>query len=45
MFGLLMQRYIGKDVPLVDWYMRARLKDDFSLRELGNETLADALDG
>jgi RNA ligase len=45
LFGLIMSRYTGKEVPLRDWYQRNRLKDEFSLRILTNETLADALDG
>ncbi|CCD89459.1 putative RNA ligase [Bradyrhizobium sp. ORS 285] len=45
LFGLAMQRYLGKEVTLLDWYGRTRLKDDFSLRALVDETLIDALDG
>lgn len=45
LFGLAMQRYLGKEVALLDWYGRTRLKDDFSLRPLVDETLIDALDG
>jgi len=45
LFGLAMQRYLGKEVTLLDWYGRSRLKDDFSLRPLVDETLIDALDG
>ena len=45
LFGLAMQRYLGKEVTLLDWYGRTRLKNDFSLRVLANETLADAMDG
>ncbi|MGY3452778.1 RNA ligase [Bradyrhizobium sp. USDA 4353] len=45
LFGLAMQRYLGKEVTLLDWYGRTRLKDDFSLRPLVDETLIDALDG
>lgn len=44
LFGLAMQRYLGKEVTLLDWYGRTRLKNDFSLRVLANETLADAMD-
>jgi RNA ligase len=40
-----MQRYLGKEVTLLEWYGRTRLKDDFSLRALVDETLIDALDG
>ncbi|UFZ05539.1 2'-5' RNA ligase [Bradyrhizobium ontarionense] len=45
LFGLAMQRYLGKEVTLLEWYGRTRLKDDFSLRALVDETLIDALDG
>ncbi|CAL77340.1 putative RNA ligase [Bradyrhizobium sp. ORS 278] len=45
LFGLAMQRYLGKEVTLLEWYGRTRLKDDFSLRPLVNDTLIDALDG
>lgn len=45
LFGLAMQRYLGKEVTLLDWYGRSRLKTDFNLRVLANETLADAMDG
>ncbi|MGJ4932212.1 RNA ligase [Bradyrhizobium sp. HKCCYLS2038] len=45
LFGLAMQRYLGKEVTLLEWYGRTRLKDDFSLRPLVDETLIDALDG
>jgi RNA ligase len=45
LFGLAMQRYLGKEVTLLDWYGRTRLKDEFSLRVLANDTLADALEG
>ncbi len=45
MFGLAMQRYLGKEVTLLEWYGRTRLRDEFSLRVLANEALADAMDG
>jgi hypothetical protein len=40
-----MQRYLGKEVPLLGWYGRNRLKDDFSLRVLADEALAEAMEG
>lgn len=45
LFGLLMSRYAGKEIVLQDWYRRNRLKEEFSLRALAGETLADAMDG
>lgn len=45
LFGLAMQRYLGKEVTLLDWYGRTRLKEDFSLRALVDETLIEAMEG
>lgn len=45
LFGLVMLRYIGKEIDMADWYGRNRLKQEFSLRTLVNNTLAEALDG
>lgn len=45
LFGLAMQRYLGKEVTLLEWYGRTRLKDEFSLRALVDETLIDAMEG
>lgn len=45
LFGLIMSRYQGKELCLQEWYQRNRLKEEFSLRVLANETLAEALDG
>src|SRR5262249_25686501 len=45
LFKLLMKRYVGKDLELTDFYRRNRLREDFSLRSLLGETLAEALDG
>lgn len=45
LFGMLMQRYLGKEVPLLEWYGRNRLKDDFGLRVLANDVLAEAMEG
>ncbi|MCP1496190.1 RNA ligase [Pseudomonas migulae] len=41
LFGLAMQRYQGKEVTLIEWYSRSRLKQDFGFRNLGNGALAD----
>lgn len=45
LFGLIMQRYSGKEVELTDWYSRTRLREDFSLRVLASDALAEAMDG
>jgi len=43
LFGLMMSRYLGKDVDLNGWYVRNRLKDDFSLRILANGAVAEEM--
>ena len=45
LFSLSMQRYLGKEVPLLDWYTHNRLKNDFSLRMLTDDLVAEALEG
>lgn len=45
LFGMFMARYLGKEVPLVEWYGRNQLKDDFSLRVLADGALAEAMEG
>jgi len=45
LFGLIMLRYTGREIDIADWYNRNRLKDEFGLRNLANEALADAVDG
>jgi RNA ligase len=45
LFGLMMQRYLGTDVQLVDWYRRNRLKEDFGLRVLASGAVAEAIEG
>ncbi|ESQ87873.1 RNA ligase [Asticcacaulis benevestitus] len=45
LFKPLMKRYVGKDIDLIDFYRRNHLREDFSLRSLMGETLAEALDG
>lgn len=44
-FGMLMSRYIGRDIELKDWYTKHRLREDFGLRQLTNEARAEAIDG
>lgn len=44
LFGLAMQRYLGQEVPLAEWYGRKMLKNDFSLRVLANDALAEAME-
>jgi RNA ligase len=43
-FGLLMSRYLGKEVNVVEWYEKNHLNDKYSLRSLGglSEAAADA---
>lgn len=45
LFGLMMQRYLGADVQLTDWYRRNRLKEDFGLRVLASAAVAEAIEG
>lgn len=40
-----MQRYQGREVPLVEWYTRNRLKQDFGLDSLTSEAISEALEG
>lgn len=44
LFGLLMTQYLGKELNLSDWFVKHRLKDDFSLRVLADGALADAIE-
>lgn len=45
LFGLVMLRYAGKQIDIADWYGRNRLRDEFSLKTLADDALAEALDG
>lgn len=45
LFGLAMNRYLGQDVPLTDWFLKARLREEFSLRVLASDAVAEALAG
>ncbi len=45
LFGLMMTAYLGKELDLKDWYMKNRLKDEFSLRVLADGALAEAMEG
>lgn len=45
LFGLLMQRYLGAEIDVAQWYEKSRLKDEFSLRTLGSDAFAEALEG
>ena len=45
LFALAMQRYLGREVPLVEWYTRNRLKQDFGLDSLTSEAVSEALEG
>ncbi len=44
LFGLLMSRYIGKDLDIPEWYRKHRLRDEFSLRVLANDAQAEAIE-
>lgn len=43
-FGLLMARYLGKEVPLVEWYSKNKLSQDFSLNVLADGVRSEELD-
>ena len=43
LFSLIMNRYLGKDIELKEWYVKKRLKQDFGLRVLANSAIADAI--
>lgn len=45
LFGLAMARYLGKEVNVSKWYVKHRLKDDFTLRSLVGSATAEAIDG
>lgn len=45
LFGLMMSQYLGKELNLKDWFVRNRLKDEFSLRVLASGALAEAVEG
>jgi len=45
LFALIMTRYLGKDVPLTDWYRRNRLRADFGLSVLASGARAEAIEG
>lgn len=45
LFSLAIMRYQGREVPLTDWFIKNRLKDEFGLRVLANDALAEALEG
>jgi RNA ligase len=44
-FSLGIQRFLGKDFDLPKWYEQKRLKEEFSLRALTEETLTEAMEG
>ena len=45
LFGMLMQRYTGREIRFAEWYSRNHLKNDFSLRNLTNEAMTEAIEG
>ena len=44
-FGLIMAGYQGREIPLKDWYLKNRLKEEFGLRVLADGALAEAMEG
>lgn len=45
LFSLMMLRYQGRDLDLSKWFEQKRLKEEFSLRILTDETLSEAMEG
>lgn len=45
LFGLLMVQYLGKELDLKDWFLKNRLREEFSLRVLADGALAEAMEG
>lgn len=45
LFPLIMLRFTGQPFDITEWYKRTRLKDNFSLRVLIDQALADGLSG
>jgi RNA ligase len=43
-FGMIMSRYIGRDIELKEWYRKRRLNEDFGLKTLANDALAEAIE-
>ena len=43
-FGMIMSRYIGRDIELKEWYRKRRLSEDFGLKTLANDALAEAIE-
>lgn len=43
-FGLAMQRYLGKEVSLKEYYLKNVLRSDFGLTSIADSILAEALD-
>lgn len=45
LFGLMMAHYLGQEVDLKDWFIKNRLRQEFSLRVLADGALAEAMEG
>lgn len=45
LFGMLMERYLRKEISLIKWYIQNHLKEDFTLRSLTNDAVTEALEG
>lgn len=44
LFSLAMLRFTGRDLNLVEWYEKKRLNEEFSLRVLAEEAVAEAIE-
>lgn len=45
LFGLMMTLYTGGEPDVKGWYVKHKLKDEFSLRVLADEAVAEAIEG
>lgn len=45
LFGLAMQRYLGKEMDLATWFIRNQLKTEFGLTVLASGAQAEAMEG
>lgn len=43
LFPLAMMRYLGREVLYVDWFMKNRLREEFSLRVLASDAQAESM--
>lgn len=45
LFGLMMTQYMGQEPKFNEWFIKNRLKQEFSLRVLADGALAEAMEG